>query len=292
MWFGTQDRAGWIETPQTGADVGAVAWGENGTLINGGGFAFNSFNSHKRYVFEWRSTSTREAAQEMMSYFSGTYGRGKLYFQDPLTYTTNVLPARWADPSITCDYEGASLVPGIDPERVKASSDPVLKLPVFSARYTLPAKGTRRKGHLFVPIPDGFKLIVGAFYSSSAPNAGVYVTPVGIGGNLGATDSLVPAATASSLFPGSFSKQPGDAGVALWIGRPDSTTGSTVTVNAIHARLVPLDAPNGSFVGESFWIGGQGNEGVRFMGPPTYVNNNGRDGGQVQFAASFTESVI
>lgn len=292
MWFGTQDRAGWIETPQTGADVGAVAWGESGTLINGGGYAFNSFNSHKEYVFEWRSTSSREAAQEMMSYYSGTYGRGKLYFQDPLTYTTNVLPARWADPSITCDFEGASLIPGVEPERVKASSDPTLKLPVYSARYTLPATGTHRGNHVFIPIPDGYFLVVGAFYSASTPDTGVYVAPVSPGGVISSNESRVTPSTPTELFTTPLFKLPGVMGAALWLGKPDSAAGSTLTVNAIHARLLPVDTTANTPAGENYWVGGQGNEGVRFMGPPTYINNTGRDGGQVQFAASFTESVI
>lgn len=292
MWFGTQDRAGWIETPQRGADVSPVAWGESGTLLNGGGFAMNSRNSHKEYMFEWRSTSSREAAQEMMSYFSGTYGRGKIYFQDPLTYTTNVLPARWADPSITCDYEGASLISGVDPERVRASSDPALKLPVYSARYNLPATGTYRSNHVFIPIPDGYYMILGAIYTSSAPSAGVYVTPVSQGGTLTSLDTRVPPPPPGALFTVPFMKQPGIIGAALWLGQPDGSDGASVTVNAIHARLFPIGTPVGAYTGENYWVGGQGNEGVRFMGPPTYINNTGRNHGQVEFAASFTESVI
>lgn len=292
MWFGTQDRAGWIETPQRGADVSPVAWGESGTLLNGGGYSLNSRNSHKEYLFEWRSTSSREAAQEMMSYFSGTYGRGKIYFQDPLTYTTNVLPARWADPSITCDYEGASLIPGVDPERVRASNDPALKLPVYSARYNLPATGTYRSNHVFIPIPDGYYVVLGAFYSSSDTSAGVFVTPVSQGGVLSSLDARIPPLSPGALFSTPIFKQPGTTGAALWIGKQDSASGESVTVNAVHARLIPTGATASTYTGENHWVGGQGNEGVRFMGPPTYINNTGRDHGQVEFAASFTESVI
>lgn len=294
MWFGTQDYAGWIQTPQTGADVTPGAWGADGVLLNGGGYAMNSFNSHKMYAFNWRTTSRREEAQLLKSYFDGTFGRGKIYFQDPLTYTTNVLPARWADPSITGDYEGQSLIPGIEPVRVRASGPKNLRLPVSAVKYDLPATGVRAKDHVFIPIPDGMMLVVGAFYESLTPDAGVYVTPVSEGGNLSNADVRVPPQTAGSplLFSEFFSKQPGDIGVALWIGKPDSGAASSVTVNAIHARLIPLETTANTYVGENYWVGGQGNSGVRFAGPPTYINNTGRDGGQVEFAATFIESVI
>lgn len=137
MWFGTQEYATWIPTPLRGADVSAHGWNENGTFLNGGAYAFNSYNTHKEFDFSWRSTSSRKEAQTMMSFYSGTFGRGKLYFLDPLTMKTNVLPARWADPSITCDFEGESLVPGVDPLRVSQTNTDRLQLPVTAAQYDL-----------------------------------------------------------------------------------------------------------------------------------------------------------
>ena len=137
MWFGTQDYATWIQTPQRGADVSAQGWNDSGSYLNGGAFAFNSYNSHKEFDFAWRTTSSRKDAQTMMSFYSGTFGRGKLYFIDPLTMETNVLPARWADPSITCGFEGESLVPGIDPLRVSQTDTARLQLPVTAAQYVL-----------------------------------------------------------------------------------------------------------------------------------------------------------
>lgn len=137
MWFGTKDYAQFIRTPQTGADVSPQAWGSSGTLLNGSGYAFNSFNSHKEYSFSWGASAAREAAQTMKSYFDGSFGRGKLHFVDPLTYSTNVLPARWADPSITADFEGPQLVPGVDPYTVPTSNFQWLRLPVRTAVFDL-----------------------------------------------------------------------------------------------------------------------------------------------------------
>lgn len=291
MWFGTQDYAGWVQTPQSGADVSPSAWGSSGTLINGSGYAMNSYNSHKRYVFSWKSTSDRQEAQLMKSYFEGSFGRGKLYFHDPLTYTTNVLAARWADPSITCDFEGPSLIPGVNPRRVRTGGDPSLRLPLFSAQYSLPATGTLRKNHVFIPIPEGMTLAVGAFYEATDPTAGVYVAPVATGGQLASGNTRVAPNVSGSpvLFSQVFTRQPGTEGVALWLGKTNSSSAATLTVNAIHARLFRPEKPE---IGESRWYGGQGNSGVRFEGPPTYINNTGANGGQVEFAASFIESVL
>lgn len=291
MWFGTQDYAQYIPTPLSGADVSPGAWGESGVLLNGSGYALNSFNSHKQYRFSWRKSSAPATAQLMKSFFDGSFGRGKLYFHDPLTYRTNVLPARWADPSITCNFEGPDLVPGRNPVSVRATGGRDLRLPVTSAQFAIPVSGTYRSNTLFIPIPDGMQLNVGAFYESTGANAGVYVSPVTEGGTLGAADTrLTPMDnTTTDLFPEVFTKQPGDIGVAMWFGKPNGGAAETLTVNAVHARLSPVgEAPGG----ELMWIGGQGHSGVRFTGAPSYINHNGRDGGQVEFAATFTESVL
>lgn len=501
MWFGTQEFSTWVPTPLSGADVSPQAWSASGVLLNGGAFARHSFNKHKEFNFSWRTTSSRETAQLMHSFYDGSFGRGKLYFHDPLTYTTNVLPARWADPSITCDYEGPSLIPGVIPSRMAVGANVNLRTPVTAAAYNLngvtpvtgatttvgyvnrainprmttatgigvgpgggtasytvneplPAAGfpvetavkytwsapstsvsggiglitpvvagemiypsayvmptreqsmrmqlqfrtgstntgsviygpvihapafqatrihagpvevpagvdgvtircwaggdapgagpwqvgdslyvsaystapgdffdgatgsvvvagdafqTRWVGSatssaseayrvtgatttpvlndsnsLFIPIPDGMQLNLGAWYTATG-SAGIFlsgVTATGVNSNL-----LQVYPLSSGLFNTTVTKQPGEVGVRLWLGKTTSANAS-LTVNAIHARLSKTGETPG---GENFWVGGQGHSGSRFAQPPTYINNTGRDGGQVEFAATFVESVI
>lgn len=116
LWFGTHSSGmRWLPTPLSGAEMSPEGWSNGGTLLNGGGYQQNSFGSHKTYTFEWPESSSREAASLMKAYADGTYGRGLIYFVDPLLYDQNILPAQWADPSMVLDCEGASHVYGGTP---------------------------------------------------------------------------------------------------------------------------------------------------------------------------------
>jgi hypothetical protein len=137
FWFGTESRMDWFATPLQGADSSPSAWGADGTLLNGGGWALNSWGSHKRYTYEWPASSSRETAQKMKSYRDGTYGRGLLYFLEPTIFTTNVLPAHWADPSMAIDNEAPSLIYGHEPTAVPTSGGALNGLPVNSAYYSV-----------------------------------------------------------------------------------------------------------------------------------------------------------
>lgn len=139
---------------------------------------------------------------------------------------------------------------------------------------------------VFIPIPDGHQIHFGGFYTASG-SAGVFVSPVARGGAIATAVyrlSEIPL-NSSTLFTQSVSKTAGEVGVRLWLGK--SAAGpATLTLTALHARISALGAAPG---GEPYWIGGQGNSGVQFQGPPTLVNFTGVAGGQVSFAASFRE---
>lgn len=239
FWFGTEEYMSWFPAPNRGADVSPEGWSAGGTLLNGGGYQLNSFGAHKNYIFEWPSSSSREAAQKMQSYAAGTYGRGLIYFIDPLTWTTNMLPAQLADPSTALGYEGASLVYGVDPVGVPTSGWETNELPVQSAYYDLAgvAAGWRGKEQAtFIPIPTGYTLSLGSFHSQTG-NGRVFYREQSTNGALGTITALTPLASNSSQILNTFISGPSLAGVWIYVGKSASGAGS-VTLSAMIGRLI------------------------------------------------------
>lgn len=295
FWFGTEDRAEFFATPLQGADSSPSAWAADGTLLNGGGWALNSWGSHKRYTYEWPASSSRETAQKMKSYRDGTYGRGLLYFLEPTIFTTNVLPASWADPSMALDNEAPTLVYGVDPLPVITSGGENLGLPVSSAQYVLTdidlPTTPSPDSSVFIPVPTGHTLFLGAFYTSTGSGA-VFATPVNSNGTFGTAVKLTEKSNADTdvvtdQFSGSI------RGVRIWVGKT-TTTSSSVTIAAMAGRLIETtETSNPSKVAKLVsgpWVGGQGHSGCRFLGTPTYVTNSPIEGGRVGFAATFVET--
>lgn len=242
FWFGTEKRAQFIPTPNSGADESPSGWDSGGTLLNGGGFQLNSFGSHKEYVFEWPSSSSRQMAQLMRDYKNGSYGRGLIYFHDPLTFDTNVLPAMWADPSIGIGLEGSSLIYGLDPVSVPTTNRDINDLPVASAQYNLAsiASGWRADDSLFIPIPEGFSLVLGAMYTFTGTGA-VYYRTQATDGALGALTVLSPVGNGDSDILNTVISGSGLAGIRIQVGRT-SAVSSTVTLTAMCARLIETSA--------------------------------------------------
>lgn len=299
---------GWIRTPNRGADSSPTGWAVDGTLLNGGGYALNSFGSHKRYTYAWPDSSPRQEAQFMKSLADGTYGRGLIHFIEPTLYDQNILPARVADPSMAVDDEGASLVYGYDPSGVATSGWETNLLPLTSAYYNLFGVETGYRGSsdtVYVPIPEGYTLFIGAFYSATG-SGGIYAREVLSNGVEGADTTLTPLANDSSVVTAdSFS---GIRGVRIWLGKTASGA-ATVTATALIGRLVKseiLDSALGygeggygeepyggvylpEWVTAGPWVGGMGHSGCRFVGKPSFVSNTGVNGGQVGYSATFQE---
>lgn len=287
FWFGTEDYMDWFTTPLRGGDSSPEGWGASGTLLNGGGYGIHSWGTHKTYTYEWPSTSSPETAQRMKSYRDGTYGRGLLYFIDPTTFRTNVLPAAWASPSMAVDNEAPSLVYGVTPTSVATSNFAANGLPVQSAFYNVTTAAQTNADadtSVFIPIPTGMTLHVGAFYTRTG-TAGVYATPINLNGTAGTRVQITAQAnSATTMVTNSFT---GIKGIRLWVGRT-SAVASTITIAAMIARLVETGKPAPT---QGPWIGGQGHSGCRFnpSSPPSYVTNGPINGGQIGFAASFIE---
>ena len=240
FWFGTEQLMQWLPTPNRGAQTGSEGWTAEGQLLNGGRSQLGSFGSHREYVFEWPSTSTAKASQTMKSYADGTFGRGLIYFLDPLIYTTNIFPAMWADPSMGIGQEGATLVYGVDPTALPTSGREQNELPVNSAYYDLTSVSAGWRGKedaIFLPVPEGYTLSLGAIYSSTGSGGVFYRTQTKTGA-LGAVTSLTALTPSTSTLVNTFIGASDLAGVWVYVGK-SSAGASSVTATAMTARLLP-----------------------------------------------------
>lgn len=282
MWFGTEDRMGWIITPNTGADASSI--GNNSTvgLLNGGSSIRHSWDSSKSYQFSWGETANQTLVSLIQGYRNGSYGRGLIHFHDPMHYSTNLLPKRWADPSMAVNTEAESLIPDMSPTatNVGASQN---NYPVTAANYLVPARYSSQTAGMehFIPIPEGMSLILGAAYVNGAGSSRVYYrTPTTALG-------LLPLLTTTSRVAGTLVN-----GTWARIGiRNPTATADPLTIYGMTARLIPYttDPAAISQYGEGPWYSGQGHSGCKFDGDPQVINYNGIDGGQMGLSANFRE---
>lgn len=280
MWFGTEDRMGWIITPNTGADVSNIGNNSAVGLINGGSSIRHSWDSSKSYQFSWGETANQLLVSLLQAYRNGSYGRGLIYFHDPMHYSTNLLPKRWADPSMAVNSEAESLIPDMSPtsSNVGVSQN---NYPVTAADYMVPARYTSQTAgmELFIPIPEGMSLILGASYVGTGARL-YYRTPTTALG-------LLPLLTlngrvATTLINGPWAR------IGL---RNPGATAQGLSINGMTARLIPY-TPDGSSIGsygDGPWYSGQGHGGCKFDGDPQVINYNGVDGGQMGLSANFRE---
>lgn len=275
MWFGTEERMGWIETPQTGADVSSIGQAANEVLQNGGGTLRNSWDSHKVYQYSWGTGASQRMVSLLQAYRNGSYGRGLLYFHDPMYYATNLLPKRWADPSMAVNNEAEPIIPEVTPTGApQVQSDN--GYPVQAATYALPGNFDSQTdgSELFIPIPPGFTLVFGSVHSGSAqmyyrtPAGRTTVTPLGLNDQAVANIAVTGVPWVRIGFVNS-----------LPVSRSITLGGMTARL----ARFVTSDLSAGP------WFSGEGHSGCRFQGNPSVINYNGIGGGQIGLSAVLQE---
>lgn len=271
LWFGTEERSSFFKTPLRNADSSPQAWSDGGVLLSGGGYQLNSWGSHKVYQYEWGSASSMLDAQRMKSFYDGTYGRGLIYFYDCNIYDKNVLPARWADPSIALDSEGTGLVYGVEPTVADDDFDTSInEYPLRGVTYDLTnvESGWRgREDALYLPIPEGYTLAFGAAGSTEGygrvmyrtSNKGVLNVSVGSVEMLSEDGDTSLGYGLDAYGMDDFAVEPGArvintyipssatvSGVWIFLGKPESGSGS-VTLHGMTARLVKTSLVQGEF---------------------------------------------
>ena len=317
IWFGTRENMRWIQAPLSGMDSSPQARSASETLLDGTGYVRKSLGSHKVYEMGWSDSETPAFAQVIQAYASGIYGRGRIYFQDPHAFGVNVLPAVWSAPGMA--YNGEAR--GILPELVcKATPTPPNRydLPTLSAIYDMPARTNYGEANfswrnaVFVPIPEGHTMFIGAMYQSTDANTRLAVSPVGATGMpdfsreifLNRLSVDAPNTTPTRIDGGQFS------GVAIY--PRNGTVASRIQITSILARMVNAavaqeytvtgygDLPYGEglYGGEAWdfdgflsqpWRLGMGNAGCKFDGQPTLVEYNGIGEGQVGLSCTLRE---
>lgn len=275
MWFGTERKMQWIETPQTGADVSTVGMSASEVLLNGGAWARNSIAGHKRYTFSWGDSLDTRTAGIIQSYSRGTFGKGPIYFLDPMWADKNILPQWMADPSMAANYEGPTLVAGTVPSLTPTANN-ANDLPVDTANYTVPGNydpqmyGTE----VTIPIPPGEQISLG-FVGTASSTAQVRVRRGGVSVN------LTPLSVSSTTVTNITLPDTGSGFLHVGLVNPAPTPAS-ISIVGMVARI------NSDPAGP--WLAGEGNSGCRFEGKPTLVNYGGLFGGQVGVAATLVET--
>lgn len=293
MWIGTVDpttgapRMNWIPTPDTGADVSHSGFSAEAVLLNGGGYTRNSWDSHKVYQFSWGQSGSLQLASVVQGYANGSFGRGLLYFNDPMYYGTNILPSRWADPSMALNHEA----PGIAGTTVTPTGSPAgastLMVPVSSAEYALPiSHNILGDEALTLVVPPGHQFSFGWIGETSHADTGVSIFQTGMSG---ISNGYVTPLPLSGDNVTSISGLADDVtgGIVRIAVRGSVSSDTYIIVNAMTARIFEPGAPV-SHVGP--WMSGEGHSGCRFVGKPTIVNYNGVDGGQVGISCTLKET--
>jgi len=276
MWFGTFHHSEWINRPEIGGDMSPKSWSEGGMYLSGGGFEISAPDAHREFSLEWDGVgnSIAEAAR-MQAFRDGAYSMtpGDLfYFHDPLSYAVNILPKRWAQPSLmartkrpwaTAEVPGPGVrgLPLTGAHIVAGTTDP-----------TAPGPGV-----LFIPIPEGMRLQIGA-NSITSTGSGVHYRKVMTDGSLQLPLRL------SDDAPHTVSNSGDSRGVLLYFkGEFD--------VFGIRAVLYKISDPAPSdFLGNSWpWHSGMGHSGCRFSGVPTYSPFRDTYGGLASYSVMFRE---
>lgn len=274
MWFGTFHHAEFIDCPTVGSDFSPSAWGSGGGYLSGGGYEVGSPDAHKVSSLSWSAASSIPAAARLQAYRDGAYSvdPGDLfYFHDPLSYAVNILPKRWAQPSLMVRTKRPWAVGEVPGPGVRGLPLTGAHIVAGSTDPTAPGPGV-----LWIPIPPGMTLDIAVNQVGSLGN-GVFTRTISTSGALGGASSF--SGDSRKGFTG-FNYR----GILLYFKGEFDVFGIRATLSGLGTAL-PSD-----FQGISWkWHSGMGHSGSRFTGPPTYVPTNGVAGGMASFSATFRE---
>lgn len=257
VWFGTKDHMQWVPAPAIDVQATKAGFATQASFISGGAWVRRSKTSARQYAMSWNMRRL-EDVQPILDYADGIYGNGHLYYVDPFFIGRNIFPSYWAAPYMNY-YDGPVIVDDTRPVLVNNASS-INGYPVESAQYTVTS--TSKIPSVFLPIPEGYTIYIGAHGSVQSGNATVTVTPVISSIANGTTANLTlltPASTTRTNYTLSYSA--GYIGVTVSL---KSTSTGVIQLDGLIAQL----APDGAVLPSGGFISGQGASGMSFVNQP------------------------
>lgn len=276
MWFGTFHHSEWINRPEVGGDMSPKSWGAGGMFLSGGGFEISAPDAHREFSLEWDGAGNSvAAAARMQAYRDGAYSKAPgdlFYFHDPLSYAVNILPKRWAQPSLMVRTKrpwAAAEVPGPG----------VRDLPLTGAHIVAGTTDPTEPGPgvLYVPIPEG-KLVLMGVNQVKVGAGGVYYRRVNEDGTLSTPYSFTGDNPEFLSLAGTVR-----GALVYFKGEADVFGMRAVVVDGIAAL-----PPDFNSIGWK-WHSGMGHSGCRFSGVPTYSPFRDTYGGLASYSVMFRE---
>lgn len=260
MYFGNRNYMQWVPAPDINYDSSKRGFASTAGYLNGGQFVRRSATAAKGYVLTW-TLKNRDQIRAINDYADGVYGLGPVYFLDPFAMDKNLLPQYFAVPAL--GTEDAPLMVGEyeeDRPTTVVTGPNTNGYPYLTAVFSL--DGSEKKTPVFIPIPSGYSLWVGA-HGSQSGTAGVTVTPTT--GPTGVAGSVSPAMLSVQTTTRVNTQINGNTYSGALIG-----IGGTGTLNL--AGVIAQVLPNGTAPQTGGFISGQGHSGCSFTEEPTLTN--------------------
>lgn len=258
VWFGTRNYMQWVSAPAVDIQAGKQGYANTISFLGGGAAVRRSKAGAKRYSMAW-NMKHREDIEPILDYADGLYGNGYIYYMDPFAMDRNVLPAYLAAPYINY-YDGPFVVDDTRPTLTTAITSSN-GYPLESALYKLTASS--KVPSVFVPIPEGHTLYIGAHGSVQAGNGAVTVTPWTSAVGAGTTVNLPFLSTGTTQRTNSqWSYANGVQGVTISLR---TTSTGTLQLDGLIAQV----APDGAVLPSGGFISGQGSSGLSFASSPS-----------------------
>lgn len=154
VWFGTEEKMGWIPAPSPGVGRSTTRWRVGGQFLNGGQWRKESASGSRTCSLQW-PVMTGDKVRKITAFLEGSYGDGPFYYSDPFSEGVNSAPQWLAAPWLAT--KGA---PAFTPNPVQIDTPANTRnYPSYGARYAV-TPGTSKTVRL--PVPEGYTAHIGA----------------------------------------------------------------------------------------------------------------------------------